>query len=152
MIYGFTKVTNFEELAKIFTRYKITFFGTQSSGIFMGILFIVVGFLFKIITIPFHMWAPDVYEGSPTLVTTFVSIAPKISIFANMVRIFIYSFYNPTWQQLFFFCSIASMILGTLATMAQNKVKRLLAYSFIGHVSYLFIRFSCGTIEEFNRY
>jgi NADH:ubiquinone oxidoreductase subunit 2 (subunit N) len=152
MIYGFTGVTNFEELAKIFTRYKITLFGAQSSGIFMGILFIIVGFLFKITTVPFHMWAPDVYEGSPTLVTTFFSIAPKISILANMARVFTYNFYDPTWQQLFFFCSIASMILGALAAMAQNKVKRLLAYSSIGDVGYLFIRFSCGTIEGINRY
>jgi proton-translocating NADH-quinone oxidoreductase chain N len=147
MIYGFTGVTNFEELAKIFTGYEITLFGAQSSGIFMGILFIAVGFLFKITAVPFHMWAPDVYEGSPTLVTAFFSIAPKISILANMIRVFIYSFYDPTWQQLFFFCSIASMILGALAAMAQNKVKRLLAYSSIGHVGYLFIGFSCGTIE-----
>ena len=147
MIYGFTGVTNFEELAKIFTGYEITLFGAQSSGIFMGILFIAVGFLFKITAVPFHMWAPDVYEGSPTLVTAFFSIAPKISILANMVRVFMYSFYDPTWQQLFFFCSIASMILGALAAMAQNKVKRLLAYSSIGHVGYLFIGFSCGTIE-----
>nr|YP_009531812.1 NADH dehydrogenase subunit 2 [Leiosporoceros dussii]AXZ70964.1 NADH dehydrogenase subunit 2 [Leiosporoceros dussii] len=147
MIYGFTGVTNFEELAKIFTGYEITLFGAQSSGIFMGILFIAVGFLFKITAVPFHMWAPDVYEGSPTLVTAFFSIAPKIAILANMLRVFIYSFYDPTWQQLFFFCSIASMILGALAAMAQNKVKRLLAYSSIGHVGYLPIGFSCGTIE-----
>nr|YP_010399833.1 NADH dehydrogenase subunit 2 [Nowellia curvifolia]QIA60588.1 NADH dehydrogenase subunit 2 [Nowellia curvifolia]UQM88599.1 NADH dehydrogenase subunit 2 [Nowellia curvifolia] len=146
-IYGFTGVTNFEELAKIFTGYEITLFGAQSSGIFMGILFIAVGFLSKITAVPFHMWAPDVYEGSPTTVTAFFSIAPKISILANMLRVFIYSFYDPTWQQLFFFCSIASMILGALAAMAQNKVKRLLAYSSIGHVGYLLIGFSCGTIE-----
>jgi NADH:ubiquinone oxidoreductase subunit 2 (subunit N) len=87
MIYGFIGVTNFEELAKIFTGYKITLFDAQSSGIFMGILFIFVGFLFKIATIPFHMWAPDVYERSPTLVTTFFSIAHKIYILANMVHI-----------------------------------------------------------------
>nr|YP_010881030.1 NADH dehydrogenase subunit 2 [Apopellia endiviifolia]WIA66163.1 NADH dehydrogenase subunit 2 [Apopellia endiviifolia]WIA66204.1 NADH dehydrogenase subunit 2 [Apopellia endiviifolia] len=147
MIYGFTGVTNFEELAKIFTGYEITLFGAQSSGIFMGILFIAVGFLFKITAVPFHMWAPDVYEGSPTTATASFSIAPKISILANMLRVFIYSFYDPTWQQLFFFRSIASMILGALAAMAQNKVKRLLAYSSIGHVGYLSIGFSCGTIE-----
>jgi proton-translocating NADH-quinone oxidoreductase chain N len=147
MIYGFTGVTNFEELAKIFTGYEITLFGARSGGIFLGILFIAVGFLFKITAVPFHMWAPDVYEGSPTIVTAFFSIAPKISILANMLRVFIYSFYDPTWQQLFFFCSIASMILGALAAMAQNKIKRLLAYSSIGHVGYLLIGFSCGTIE-----
>nr|YP_010890608.1 NADH dehydrogenase subunit 2 [Lycopodium japonicum]WJK71467.1 NADH dehydrogenase subunit 2 [Lycopodium japonicum] len=147
MIYGFTGVTNSEELAKILTGYEITLFGAHSSGIFMGILFIAVGFLFKITAVPFHMWAPDVYEGSPTLVTAFFSIAPKIAILANMLRVFIYTFYDPTWQPLFFLCSIASMILGALAAMAQNKVKRLSAYSSIGHVGYLCIGFSCGTIE-----
>nr|YP_009674898.1 NADH dehydrogenase subunit 2 [Haplomitrium hookeri]QDE12923.1 NADH dehydrogenase subunit 2 [Haplomitrium hookeri] len=147
MIYGFTGATNFEELAKIFTGYEITLFGAQSSGIFMGISFIAVGFSSKITAVPSHMWAPDVYEGSPTIVTAFPPIAPKISIPANMLRVSIYSFYDPTWQQLFSFRSIASMILGALAAMAQNKVKRLLAYSSIGHVGYLSIGFSCGTIE-----
>nr|QXT44710.1 NADH dehydrogenase subunit 2 [Nitellopsis obtusa] len=147
MIYGFTGVTNFEELAKILTGYEMTFFGTQSSGIFMGILFIAVGFLWKITAVPFHMWAPDVYEGSPTFVTAFFSITPKIAVLANMLRVFLFSFYDPTWQTIFFFCSIASMILGALAAMAQNKVKKLLAYSSIGHVGYLLIGFSCGTIE-----
>ncbi|KAL9426547.1 hypothetical protein AB3S75_033352 [Citrus x aurantiifolia] len=80
------------------------------------------------------MWAPDFYEGSPTLVTTFLSIAPKISISANISRVFIYGSYGATLQQIFFFCSIASVILGALAAMAQTKVKRLLAHSSIGHV------------------
>jgi NADH-ubiquinone oxidoreductase chain 2 len=93
------------------------------------------------------MWAPDIYEGSPTPVTAFLSIAPKISIFANMLRVFIVASYGGTLQQIFFFCSIASMILGALAAMAQTKVKRLLAYSSIGHVGYICIGFSCGTIE-----
>lgn len=94
-----------------------------------------------------YMWAPDIYEGSPTPVTAFFSIAPKISIFANILRVFIYGSYGATLQQIFFFCSIASMILGALAAMAQTKVKRLLAYSSIGHVGYICIGFSCGTIE-----
>nr|QIA60136.1 NADH dehydrogenase subunit 2 [Haplomitrium mnioides]QIA60178.1 NADH dehydrogenase subunit 2 [Haplomitrium mnioides] len=147
MIYGFTGATNSEELAKILTGYEITLFGAQSSGIFMGILFVAVGFLSKITAVPSHMWAPDVYEGSPTVVTASLPIAPKISILANMLRVFISSFYDPTWQQPFFFRSIASMILGALAAMAQNKVKRLLAYSSIGHVGHPSIGFSCGTIE-----
>lgn len=165
LIYGFTGVTNLEELAKIFS----TPFGTNSltlnqssqlgtfgpyvgpmapsSGIFMGILFLSVGFLFKITAVPFHMWAPDVYEGSPTIVTAFFSIAPKIAILANMLRVFMYSFYDPSWQQLFVFCSVASMILGAFAALSQNKIKRLLAFSSIGHIGYLLIGFSCGTIE-----
>jgi NADH:ubiquinone oxidoreductase subunit 2 (subunit N) len=198
LIYGFTGVTNLEELAKIFTtpdlktlqieqlsgtvsgipvapleqqaeliRAQVTnslqgvdsnqlpssvplFTSTPmapSSGIFMGILFLAVGFLFKITAVPFHMWAPDVYEGSPTIVTAFFSVAPKIAILANMLRVFMYSFYDPTWQQLFVFCSVASMVLGAFAALSQNKIKRLLAFSSIGHIGYLLIGFSCGTIE-----
>jgi NADH:ubiquinone oxidoreductase subunit 2 (subunit N) len=175
MIYGFTGVTNLEELAKIFTgveagRLDITVnpswilvgdeqpIGSAGSIVSsysvisdaasrLGILFVAVGFLFKLTAVPFHMWAPDVYEGSPTYVTAFFSIAPKIAIFANMLRVFIYSFYDPTWQQLFVLCSIASMTLGAIAGLAQNKVKRLLAYSSIGHVGYLLIGLACGTVE-----
>lgn len=92
------------------------------------------------------MWAPDIYEGSPTPVTAFLSISPKISISANISRLSIYGS-GATLQQIFFFCSIASMILGALAAMAQTKVKRLLAHSSIGHVGYIRTGFSCGTIE-----
>ncbi|KAL8463233.1 hypothetical protein ACS0TY_034031 [Phlomoides rotata] len=198
MIYGSTGATHFDQLAKIWTGYEIT--SARSSGIFMGILFIVVGFLFKITTVPFwavralfslriprslscefpsdefktcgplsipsleprrkppshsdsislltlYMWAPDIYEGSPTPVTTFISIAPKISISANISRLSIYGSYGATLQQIFLFCSIASMILGAMAAMAQTKVKRLLAHSSIGHVGYIRTGFSCGTIE-----
>ena len=83
-----------------------------------------------------YMWAPDIYEGSPTPVTAFLSIAPKISISANMSRVSIVASYGGTLQQIFFFCSIASMILGALAAMAQTKVKRPLAHSSIGHRLY----------------
>lgn len=93
------------------------------------------------------MWAPDIYEGSPTPVTAFLSIAPKISISANISRLSIYGSYGAILQQIFFFCSIASMILGALAAMAQTKVKRPLAHSSIGHVGYICTGFSCGTIE-----
>ena len=93
------------------------------------------------------MWAPDIYEGSPTPVTAFLSIAPKISISANISRVSIYGSYGATLQQIFFFCSIASMILGALAAMAQTKVKRPLAHSSIGHVGYIRTGLSCGTIE-----
>nr|AJP33436.1 NADH dehydrogenase subunit 2 [Araucaria heterophylla] len=146
MIYGSTGVTHFDQLAEILTGYEMTLFGARSGGIFMGILFIAVGFLFKITAVPFHMWAPDIYEGSPTPVAAFFSIAPKISIFANMLRVSIHSFYGTTSQQIFFLRSIAPMILGALAAMAQTKVKRPLAHSSIGHVGYIRTGFSCGTI------
>jgi len=175
LIYGFTGTTNLEELAKMFTIQNLNWVSncssdsgptattivtaaqhrlwssstilTQSSGVFMGILFLAVGFLFKITAVPFHMWAPDVYEGSPTFVTAFFAIAPKIALLSNMLRVFVFSVYDPTWQQLFILCSIASMTLGAVAGLAQNKVKRLLAYSSIAHVGYLLIGFSCGTLE-----
>nr|UXC96424.1 NADH dehydrogenase subunit 2 [Amorphophallus albus] len=145
MIYGSTGATHFDQLAKILTGYEIT--GARSSGIFMGILSIAVGSLFKITAVPLHMWAPDIYEGSPTPVTAFLSIAPKISISANMSRVSIVGSYGGTLQQIFFFSSIASMILGALAAMAQTKVKRPLAHSSIGHVGYIRTGLSCGTIE-----
>jgi NADH-ubiquinone oxidoreductase chain 2 len=136
----------FESSAKLASEsHKFT--NAPSSGIYMGILFLAVGFLFKITAVPFHMWAPDVYEGSPTNITAFFSVAPKIAILANMLRVFMYSFYDPMWQQLFVFCSVASMILGAFAALSQNKIKRLLAFSSIGHIGYLLIGFSCGTIE-----
>jgi proton-translocating NADH-quinone oxidoreductase chain N len=163
LIYGFTGLTNLEELAKIFATplgpgwdgVGLSHLGSEAQniwvpmekGIFMGILFLAVGFLFKITAVPFHMWAPDVYEGSPTIVTAFFSVAPKIAILANMLRVFMFSFHDPTWHQLFVFCSVASMILGAFAALSQNKVKRLLAFSSIGHIGYLLIGFSCGTVE-----
>nr|XP_033517265.1 NADH-ubiquinone oxidoreductase chain 2-like [Nicotiana tomentosiformis] len=93
------------------------------------------------------MWEPDIYEGSPTPVIAFLSIAPKISISANILRVSIYGSYGATLQQIFFFCSIVSMILGALAAMTQTKVRRLLAHSSIGHVGYIRTGFSCGTIK-----
>ena len=168
IIYGFTGVTNCEQLAQLFTGYPLNlndsielltssslefnsisthsaFFTTALPS--LGIVFVAVGFLFKITAVPFHMWAPDVYEGSPMYVTAFFSIAPKIAILACMVRLFFVSFYDPTWHHLFVICSIASMVLGAVAGLAQTRVKRLLAYSSIGHVGYLLIGLACGTIE-----
>ena len=109
-------------------------------------IFILVGLLFKLTAVPFHMWAPDVYEGSPTSVTAFFSIVPKVSILAVMLRIFVDSFYDfmIPWQKILIFCSLASMLVGSLAALSQNKVKRLLAFSSIGHVGYLLIGLCCG--------
>nr|AEO21067.1 NADH dehydrogenase subunit 2 [Silene conica] len=145
LIYGSTGATHFDQLAKILTSWEMT--GLRSSGLFMGMIFLAVGFLFKITAVPFHMWAPDIYEGSPTPVTAFFSVAPKIAISAAILRLFIYGSYGATLQEIFFFCSIGSMILGALAALSQTKVKRLLAHSSIGHVGYIRTGFSCGTIE-----
>ena len=118
-------------------------------GCELGMIFILVGFLFKCTAVPFHMWAPDVYEGAPTAVTAFFSIAPKIALFGILLRVFLSSFYDfmGPWQKMLIFCSLASMILGALAAMSQNKMKRLLAFSSIGHVGYLLVGLCCGTLE-----
>lgn len=143
MIYGSAGATHLDQLAKIFAEYQMT--STEFNGLFMGFLFLAVGFLFKITAVPFHMWAPDIYEGAPTTVTAFLAVAPKISISAAISKLS--SIAGPTFQQVFFFASIASMILGAIAAIAQTKVKRLLAYSSIGHVGYICIGLAAGTVE-----
>ena len=163
LIYGFTGITNFSDLAKLFTCGNeeiiasipsVPFYEKQEQtsalkAYELGMIFILVGLLFKLTAVPFHMWAPDVYEGSPTSVTAFFSIVPKVSILAVMLRIFVDSFYDfmIPWQKILIFCSLASMLVGSLAALSQNKVKRLLAFSSIGHVGYLLIGLCCGTVE-----
>lgn len=150
LVYGFTGVTHFSELGTIFTCGSSVYTTSLAlRGCELGMIFILVGFLFKLTAVPFHMWAPDVYEGAPTSVTAFFAITPKAAILAVFIRIFLESFYdfmNP-WQKILIFSSIASMILGSFAAMSQNKIKRLLAFSSIGHVGYLLVGFCCGTVQ-----
>lgn len=151
LIYGFTGITTFSELAKLFTCGASEFLIGPSSlrGCELGMIFIIVGFLFKITAAPFHMWAPDVYEGAPTSVTAFFSIVPKISILAVFVRLFLDCFFDfmLPWQKIIIFSSLASMVVGALAALSQNRIKRFLAFSSVGHVGYLLIGFCCGTME-----
>nr|YP_010470414.1 NADH dehydrogenase subunit 2 [Tetraselmis marina]UVF37902.1 NADH dehydrogenase subunit 2 [Tetraselmis marina] len=148
LIYGFTGMTNFEDLAKL--SYTQIFLDSQMPlSMTIGIIFIAVGFLFKMTAVPFHMWAPDVYEGSPTYITAFFAIVPKIAILGVFLRLFdlsLHGFFDQ-WETVFVLSSLASMLLGSVAAMAQQKLKRLLAYSSIGHVGLMFIGFCCGTIE-----
>ena len=156
MIYGFTGLTNFGDLAKIFTGSQegFTSLSGQSTGVLIGIVFLAVGFLFKFTAAPFHMWAPDVYEGSPTPLTAFFSIVPKIALFGVFLRLFFWSFYDfmLPWQKILLFCSLASMIVGALAALGQHKMKRLLAYSSVGHVGYLLLGICCATPEGFEAF
>ena len=151
LIYGFTGVTNFSELAKIFTGGTQEILASTSSlpACELGMVFLLVGFLFKIAAAPFHMWSPDVYEGAPTWITAYFMITPKAALFAVFLRIFLESFYDflLPWQKLFILSSLASMIVGSLAALSQTRVKRLLAFSSIGHVGYLLAGFACGTVE-----
>ena len=151
LIYGFTGVTNFSELSKIFTggTQEILLSTSSLPACELGMVFLLVGFLFKIAAAPFHMWSPDVYEGAPTSVTAFFMITPKAAIMAVFLRIFFESFYDffSSWQSLVIVSSIASLLIGSLAALSQTKIKRLLAFSSIGHVGYLLAGFACGTIE-----
>ena len=120
-------------------------------GVTFGLVFIIVGLAFKVSAVPFHMWTPDVYQGSPTSVTSFFSVIPKIA----GISIFIKFMYLPfrdileQWQYILVFMSIASMILGAVAAIGQNNIKRLMAYSSIGHMGYALAGIAAGSENGF---
>jgi NADH-quinone oxidoreductase subunit N len=136
LIYGFAGTTSFAGLAKLFSGG-----GAPSNGLIIGLVFVTVGLAFKVSAVPFHMWTPDVYEGAPTPVTAFFSVAPKIAAIALFVRFLIEPFGGLVveWRQVVVFLSVASMVLGAVAAIAQTNIKRLMAYSSIGHVGYALI-------------
>ena len=139
LIYGFTGSTNFNVIANQLnsSEYMITF----------GIVFILVGLAFKISAVPFHMWAPDVYEGSPTSVTLFFTIVPKIAALTVFIRFLYVPFLNliDQWQMILIFLSIASMLFGAIAAIGQTNIKRLIAYSSIGHIGYTLAGLATGS-------
>jgi len=143
LIYGFAGTTNFDQLAALFNYASEAGPGT---GVIFGIVFIMAGLAFKVSAVPFHMWTPDVYEGAPTPVTAFFSVAPKIAALALFIRVMIGPFGDllQQWQQIVAFVSIASMILGALTAINQRNIKRLMAYSSIGHVGYALIGLAVG--------
>ena len=143
LIYGFSGTTNFDQLAALFGYASQAGPGT---GVIFGIVFIMAGLAFKVSAVPFHMWTPDVYEGAPTPVTAFFSVAPKIAALALFMRVMIGPFGDllQHWQQIVAFVSIASMILGALTAINQRNIKRLMAYSSIGHVGYALIGLAVG--------
>lgn len=141
LLYGFTGATGFEPIAG-----SIQSTG-PTMGIVFGLVFLLVGLIFKISAVPFHMWTPDVYEGSPTPVTTFFAAAPKIAAMAMIVRVLYGAFPTiaPQWQQIIVFVSIASMLLGAFAAIGQTNIKRLMAYSSIGHMGFALVGLASGT-------
>ena len=130
LVYGFSGSTNFDIISNQLNsnEYVLTF----------GIVFILVGLAFKISAVPFHMWAPDVYEGSPTTVTLFFTMVPKIAALTVFIRFLYVPFLNliDQWQMIIVFLSIASMIFGAVAAIGQTNIKRLIAYSSISHIGY----------------
>ena len=141
LLYGFTGSTNFQIISENLNE--------TSTGAIFGIVFIIVALAFKVSAVPFHMWTPDVYEGSPTSVTTFFALVPKIAAITVFIRFMYVPFINAfeQWQMIIVFISIASMILGAVAAIGQNNLKRLMAYSSIGHMGYALAGLAPGTNE-----
>lgn len=141
LIYGFTGHTGYGAIAEALQA------DSSSVGIVIGLVFVLAGLAFKISAVPFHMWTPDVYQGSPTPVTAFFAAAPKIAAMALFVRV-VYDAFEPItkdWQQIVVFISITSMILGAFAAIGQNNIKRLMAYSSIGHMGYALVGLAAGS-------
>jgi len=141
LIYGFTGTVSFTGIAHVA--------GQGGIGLIFGIVFLFAGFCFKVSAVPFHMWTPDVYEGAPTPVTAFFAAAPKVAGLAMFVRAAVMAFpgITPQWQQIVVFVSIASMGLGSFAAIGQRNIKRLMAYSSIGHMGFALIGLAAGTSE-----
>ena len=141
LIYGFTGTVSFAGIAAAAK--------TGSLGIVFGIVFLLAGLCFKVSAVPFHMWTPDVYEGAPTPVTAFFASAPKVAAMAVFTRVALTAFPGimPQWQQIVVFVSIASMALGSFAAIGQKNIKRLMAYSSIGHMGFALVGLAAGTAE-----
>jgi NADH-quinone oxidoreductase subunit N len=141
LVYGFTGTISFAGIA-----HSAADAGT---GLIFGLVFLFAGFCFKVSAVPFHMWTPDVYEGAPTPVTAFFAAAPKVAGIAMFVRVAVTAFPGITgqWQEIVVFVSIASMLLGSFAAIGQRNIKRLMAYSSIGHMGFALIGLAAGTSE-----
>lgn len=146
LIYGFAGTTAFPALGDIFAASAATG-EVPPLGIIFGLVFLVAGLAFKVGAVPFHMWTPDVYEGAPTPVTAFFATAPKVAAIGLLVRVMMDPFLGllPQWQQVVVAVSIGSMIWGSLAAINQTNIKRLMAYSSIGHIGYALIGLAAGT-------
>ena len=143
LLYGFTGSTNFEIISNELNK--------QNTGAIFAMVFILVGLAFKISAVPFHMWTPDVYQGSPTSITSYFAAVPKVAGLAVFIKFMYIPFSNILleWQTIIIFISIASMILGAVAAIGQKNLKRLLAYSSIGHMGYALAGIATGAINGF---
>ena len=141
LVYGFSSSTNFSQISFNYNQ--------STQGVIFGMVFILVGLAFKISAVPFHMWAPDVYQGSPTSVTLFFAILPKIAALTVFIRFLYTPFVNliDQWQTIIIFLSIASMLFGAVAAIGQKNLKRLIAYSSISHMGYALAGLTTGTNE-----
>lgn len=147
LIYGLTGLTNFSDLNLLFSGFLLenSFFLV---GIFSGLIFLLSALFFKLSSSPFHMWSPDVYEGSPTSTTAFFSIFPKVVIITLLLRIYLISFHDffVIFKSFFFLCAFLSLLFGVLGAFSQKKWKRFLAYSSINHIGFILIGFLSGEV------
>jgi NADH-quinone oxidoreductase subunit N len=145
MVYGFAGTTSFAGLATAFAGTH----GPIAIGLIVGLVFVIAGLAFKVSAVPFHMWTPDVYEGAPTPVTAFFAAAPKLAAIGLFMRVMVGPFreLHGEWLQIIWFISVASMILGAVAAVAQTNIKRLMAYSSIGNMGYALVGLAPGTSE-----
>jgi len=143
LLYGFTGSTNFDLIAAQLNK--------ENVGAVFAMVFILVGLAFKISAVPFHMWTPDVYEGAPTSITSYFAVVPKVAGLALLIKFMLIPFSNILleWQTIIIFISIASMILGSVAAIVQKNIKRLLAYSSIGHIGYALAGIATGAISGY---
>ncbi len=141
MIYGFTGTTEFIAVAHIVKTSGV------SIGLVFGLVFLIAGLAFKISAVPFHMWTPDVYEGAPTPITAFFSMAPKVAAMALLLRALLVPFPDAIheWRQIIVAVSFLSMALGAVAAIGQNNIKRLMAYSSIANMGYALLGLAAGT-------
>ncbi|MFO1155903.1 MAG: NADH-quinone oxidoreductase subunit NuoN [Rhodospirillales bacterium] len=146
LIYGYAGTTGFTAVGGMVTALHGA---APPTGLIVGLVFIIAGLAFKVSAVPFHMWTPDVYEGAPTPVTAFFSLAPKMAAIALLLRVMIEPFGDllPQWRQIIVFISIASMLIGAFGAIGQTNIKRLMAYSSIGHVGYALIGLAVGGEE-----
>ncbi|MFZ3034471.1 MAG: NADH-quinone oxidoreductase subunit NuoN [Parvibaculum sp.] len=142
-VYGFTGSIEFDTVARQIGT------GKPSIGLIFGLVFILSALAFKISAVPFHMWTPDVYEGAPTPVTAFLAGAPKVAALALTMRVLFTAFpgISPEWNQIVVFVSIASMLLGSFAAIGQKNIKRLMAYSSIGHMGFALVGVAANSAE-----
>jgi NADH-quinone oxidoreductase subunit N len=148
LIYGSVGSTNFEIIFKSVC-FVDGFSDSFSLRVLLGSIFLLIGLLFKLTAAPFHMWAPDVYEGAPTPISALFAAVPKLGLFLIGIKIFYVLFYDLIffWQNAVLFCSLISILVGTFSALRQTKIKRFLAFSSVTHVGFLLISFSTGTLE-----
>ncbi|MEO0999227.1 MAG: NADH-quinone oxidoreductase subunit NuoN [Pseudomonadota bacterium] len=141
LVYGYTGATLFASIEAVIEAEGM------STGLVFGLVFLATGMAFKVSAVPFHMWTPDVYEGAPTPVTAFFAAAPKVAAAVLFARFLhdAFGFAVPDWQQILVFLAIASMFLGSVAAIGQTNIKRLMAYSSIGHMGYALVALAAGT-------